>query len=57
MNLANRLLEARLALLDAQTNLGLCRRYGFKETLAAQSVCRCLDKVWDLQCMVNGVFA
>jgi len=50
------LMQARIDLLDAQTNLALCRKYGFEETLAAQAVCRALDRAWDVQCMVQGVF-
>ena len=49
--------QARIDLLAAQTNLALCRKYRFVETVPAQAVCKSLDRVWDLQCMVNGVFS
>ena len=55
-NLATMLNQARIDLLNAQTNLALCRKYHFVETVPAQAVCKSLDRVWDLQCMVSGAF-
>lgn len=59
------LLRARLALLDAQTNLALVRKcntipagmFRAAHQRAEQRFTDALDRVWDTQCMANGVFS
>lgn len=57
--LLQNLTSARIQLLDAQTNLALVRKLtGWNRSIpiAEAAVCRCLDRVWEAQCMAEGVF-
>jgi hypothetical protein len=52
------LLAARLDLVNASTNLALARKRCvsiFALHAAERRVCEALDRVWALQCMVEGV--
>lgn len=55
MNQLQKLLaQARIDLLNAQTNLALCRKCNFPQEKAIELRHRASDRVWELQCMCGG---
>ena len=62
--LQQNLIRARADLIAAQSHLHIARTLGnhtteyrrFAIRLQEVAVCRALDRVWEAQCMANGVF-
>ena len=47
------LIRARLDLVDAMTNLELCRKLGYPQEMPIRVRHAAADRVWELQAMVN----